>query len=284
MPSIARGETNTVGNLNWFTSLNSVLTDMYSCEFRIFSITSGLPGSQIFPDSGWEDVSSSPGKFDTGSYYAYDNSEAAGWTPEDDADLGTYRIYWRWKLESGSLYQTGAEDFEVTSDAVETTADWLTLQDLYNLIGSARVLQLFDDPVVGSLGSENELVQNILRAAEGEAYSRMMRAWTTAEIEAMAGVDISFRNHVAWVALEFASERRPAFAAADGKGAFWAQYERAIAHFDGLAKNKIRSKGESAAGRAGTSGGNLRPTDTAKTSASFVFAPSQENPSGSGGF
>jgi hypothetical protein len=285
MPSIARGEENTSGNINWFTAVNYVLTDMYLVEFRIFDISAGLPGSQVFPAGDtWEDVSAAPGKFNTGSYYAYDNANACGWTPAVDAVLGDYRIYWRWKLESGSVYQTGAEDFVVTEDEVAIAADWLTLQDLYNLVGSSRVQQLFDDTLIGSVGVTNEALQAVLRAAEGEAYSRMLRGWSREMIEALAGVDIAFRNHVAWVALEFASERRPAFASDDGKGQFWAQYERAIKFFENLSKGQLRSIGESVAGAGSNTGGRLRPTSTAKQVDSFIFAPSQRNPTGSGGF
>lgn len=284
MPALARGEENTVGNVNWFTMIDYVLTDMYSCEFRIFDITGGLPGTQVFPDSGWEDVSAAPGKFDTGSYYAYDNTGAQGWTPDFDANLGTHRIEWRWKFTVDAQYGTGAEDFEVTEVPGAATADWLTLNDLYSLVGSARVIQLFDDDLSGGLSSESSIVQDALKAAEGEAYSRMLRNWSKTQIEALAGIDIAFRRHVAWVALEFASERRPTFAGEEGKGAFWAQYERAIAHFEALAKSNLRSVGESTAGAGANVGGNLRPTSTAKKSGSFVFAPSEEAPDGYGGF
>lgn len=284
MPAIARGEENTVGNVNWFTTLNYVLADMAVVEFRILDITGGLPGSQVFPPSGWEDVSAAPGKFGTGSYYAYDNGNARGWTPELTANLGTHRVEWRWKLEAGSAYQYGAEDIEVTEQPVISIADYLTLQDLYNLVGPARVSQYFDDDLSGDLASENEPVQAILKAAEAEAYSRLMRHWSVEQVEALAGVDQGFRNHVAWVALEFASERRPAFHADDGKGAFWAQYERAIAFFEKLSKGRLRSKGEGTIGQGANTGGNLRPTSSAKTASSFVFAPSEKAPTGHGGF
>jgi hypothetical protein len=281
--ALARDEENTSSKINWFLLLNSVLTNAYSMVFRVMDITSGPPGTQVFPASGWEDVSASPGRFATGCYYAYDNSESAGWTPGLAANLGTHRVEWRWQLSAGGTYHYGAEDVEVVAQAVET-ADWLTIQDLYNLVGSARVIQLFDDELTGGLNSSVEQLQAILRAAEGEAYSRMLRGWSKDNIEALAGVDIAFRNHVAWVALEFASERRPAFASDDGKGQFWAQYERAIKFFESLSKGQLRSAGESAAGAGSNTGGKLRPTSTAKQADSFIFAPSQRNPTGSGGF
>jgi len=140
MPRIRREEENTTDNINWFIKVGGVLTDMYLVEFQIFNIEGGLPGVQVFPASGWEDVTAAPGKFDTGSYYAYDNTNAQGWTPESDADLGTHRIYWRWKQFSGSSYQTGAEDFELLAKSVGAPAvTYITLDDV-------RALGLPDPP------------------------------------------------------------------------------------------------------------------------------------------
>jgi len=133
MPSIPRGQENTTDNINWFISINNVKTDMYLVEFQIFNIEGGLPGTQVFPVTGWEDVTSAPGRFAEGSYYAYDNTEGQGWTPDVSADLGTYRIYWRWKYQSTSSYQTGEEDFEVLVESTGspgTETMYCTVQDL----------------------------------------------------------------------------------------------------------------------------------------------------------
>lgn len=113
MPRIAQGQENTAENINWFIRVFGELTDMYEVGFRIFYIEPGLPGTQIFPSTGWEDVTSGGGHYSTGYYFAYDNGNACGWTPAVDAALGTYRIEWRWKQFEISDYLTGAEDFEV---------------------------------------------------------------------------------------------------------------------------------------------------------------------------
>jgi hypothetical protein len=285
MPSIARQQENTTSKINWFTMSNLILTSAAVIEYRIFDISAGLPGSQVFPGGGlWENVSAPPGRFATGSYYAYDNSTGKGWMPAVAANIGTNRIFWRWKMLAGDPYDQGAEDFEVTADILVTTADWLTVNDLYNLVGSERVLQLLDDERLGSLGSTNARLQSVLKSAESEAYSRMLRSWSKSNVEALAGADEGFRRHCAWVALEFMSERRPAFCADDGKGAYWAEFERAISHFEALSKGRLRSVGESAGGTSKNLGGNLRPTTTAKQAMSFVFATSEKNPNGSGGY
>ena len=130
MPTIARSQENTTSIINWFLTLQDVKFDAYLVEYRILDITSGLPGTQIFPavDGTWEDVTSSPGKFETGSYYAYDNTAGTGWTPSASANLGTHRIEWRWKDTITSSYQEGTEDFTITAGSIGSGQDlYITL-------------------------------------------------------------------------------------------------------------------------------------------------------------
>lgn len=115
MPSIALNEENTPQNINWFVTVEGVLTDVYLIEYAIFNINGGVSSSvQIFPVSGWENVTNAPGRYETGSYYAYDNANSRGWTPENSLIIGHHRIVWRWKLRSDSPYKQDAEDFELT--------------------------------------------------------------------------------------------------------------------------------------------------------------------------
>lgn len=125
MPGIAREQENRTDLINWFISINGVLTDAFSVEYRIFDITGGLPGTQVFPLPAptYEDVTAAPGHFSTGSYYAYDNTGGVGWTPGVAEAIGTHRIEWRWKATASSPFQAGFEDFEVLPSSVGSSAD-----------------------------------------------------------------------------------------------------------------------------------------------------------------
>jgi hypothetical protein len=133
MASLARGESNTTSVLNWFILVNGVKTDAYEVGYRIIDITGGLPGTQVFPttEGEYEDVSSLPGHFAVGSYYAYDNTESKGWTPSIAEPIGTHRIEWRWKITAAAPYQSGQEDFEVLVQSAGSSVDtYISIQDI----------------------------------------------------------------------------------------------------------------------------------------------------------
>lgn len=135
MPSLARGQENTPSIVNWFITVNGVLTDAFEVGYQIWDITGGLPGSVVFPapgdDTQWEDVTSAPGKFSVGSYYAYDNTAGNGYTPGLAEPVGTHRIKWRWKISAAAPYQMGQEDFEVLVASGGSSADhYISVQDV----------------------------------------------------------------------------------------------------------------------------------------------------------
>jgi hypothetical protein len=136
MVALARGEENTPTGINWYITVNGVLTDAFAVEFQIWDKTAGLPGVQIFPATPgtWEDVTNAPGKFSVGSYYAYDNGNAQGWTPDLAANVGTWCVKWRWKITVAAPYQTGEEEFEVLLQSAGSTTDtYITVQDIRDL-------------------------------------------------------------------------------------------------------------------------------------------------------
>jgi hypothetical protein len=131
MPALARGQENTPSIINWFITVSGVLTDAYSVGFKIFDITGGLPGTQVFPLTGYEEIVGSDGHFSVGSYYAYDVANTQGWTPELTQTIGTHRIEWRWKISVDAPYQSGYEDFEVLVQSAGSTTDtYITVQDV----------------------------------------------------------------------------------------------------------------------------------------------------------
>lgn len=125
MPALAREQENTPSILNWFITVNGILTDAYEVGFQIWDISGGLPGTQLFPaiSGEWETVTDTAGAFGVGSYYAYDTASVKGWTPGIAEPLGTHRIKWRWKITASAPYQSDAEDFEVLVQSAGGTAD-----------------------------------------------------------------------------------------------------------------------------------------------------------------
>jgi hypothetical protein len=149
MPSLARGQENTQAILNWFITVNGVLTDAFDVGFRIFDITGGLPGVQVFPSGGgYESVGSGVGHFGVGSYFAYDNGNTEGWTPPLTEPIGTHRIEWRWKISAGAPYQSGQEDFEVLVQSAGSTVDtYINVQDVRDA-GLTDTTKFPDDKVL----------------------------------------------------------------------------------------------------------------------------------------
>jgi hypothetical protein len=135
MPALARGQENLTSIVNWFITVNGILTDAFEVGYQILDISGGLPGAVVFPvpgdDAVWEEVTNAPGKFSVGSYYAYDNTIGAGYTPGIAEPVGTHRIKWRWKITGAAPYQADQEDFEVLVQSGGSSADtYITVQDI----------------------------------------------------------------------------------------------------------------------------------------------------------
>lgn len=166
----------------------------------------------------------------------------------------------------------------------------LALQDLYNRIPANVVRGYFDDAGKGSICEDDDHVQDVLMAAEGELYSRLMRAWGgqpsdyQGALQKIIQNDPTLRMHLGWVACELACERRVEFTDALGNGAYKAQYDRAISYFENVSKGALRSPGELAGGgRNQVADGSSSP-DVASVASDFMFAPGRNNPYGPGGF
>ncbi|MEA3225129.1 MAG: hypothetical protein U9Q07_04200 [Planctomycetota bacterium] len=165
------------------------------------------------------------------------------------------------------------------------TPDFLVIGDLQAKVGNKTVLGLFNDGNTGTLTAPELLVaDDVMAQAEHEAYSRLLRAYSKAQVILLANDDPAMKGHVAWVALEFASERRQEFAREEGGGAFKWQYDRAIKYFDAISKGQQRSAGESVAGTTEQIGGGELQPAVPTGGSRFVFAPDNGNPTGHGGF
>jgi len=164
------------------------------------------------------------------------------------------------------------------------TPDFLVIGDLRAKVGNKVVLGFFSDSNAGALTvAELAVADDVMAQAENEAYSRLLRAYSKAQVILLAGNDPALKGHIAWVALEFASERRQEFMGEDGAGAFGKQYDRAIKYFDAISKGQQRSAGESVAGTTDQIGGQIQPQVQAGASR-FIFSPDTNNPTGHGSF
>lgn len=131
MPSLAREVPGTTADLNFSTPPGGTPADANAVGFRIFSLTAGLPGTQVFPTTvgTYQDVTASPGKYATGSYYAYDSGTGLGWAPLLTEELGLHRIEWRYKMAAPDAYKYKYEDFDVVTELVNTPPMYVGVQD-----------------------------------------------------------------------------------------------------------------------------------------------------------
>lgn len=163
--------------------------------------------------------------------------------------------------------------------------DIILLADLSNQVGLNRVIQFFDDDGDGVVADGDPNVDQILDQAEGQYYSRLLRAYgDKATLILLANNDPIVKGHIIWIACELMSERKQEFVNAEGWGAYQAQYSRSITEINLLSKGAARSIGESVVGQGANTGGTLQPATNIGTGQQFVFLPSKGTPQGSGGF
>ncbi len=163
--------------------------------------------------------------------------------------------------------------------------DIIALADLSNQVGLQRVIQFFDDDGDGVVADGDPNVDQVLDQAEGQYFSRMLRAYgDKPTLILLAQNDPVVKGHIIWIACELMAERKVEFTNAEGWGAFQVQYKRALSELDLLSKGAVRSIGEVVAGQGANTGGVVQPIDNIGTSQQFVFVPSTGDPQGPGGF
>lgn len=134
---------------------------------------------------------------------------------------------------------------------------WLHWEDLEMVTDKETVDKLFTDKNTAT--RDMVMLEEVLQQAETIAESQLLRSWTQAQIVDLARADRGLRGQAAWLAMEFATERRHEFISASGQGRYWAQYERSMSFFKELSKSQIHSRGESSAGKGANAGGAVRP-------------------------
>lgn len=131
MPALARLQASDCDNpeLDIFTRVNGVLTDVYSLEFVIEEdvTTPGTP-IQVYPLSGRQtvDLALCPtgDKLSTGRY-------VAEWTPGVAEPIGTHIVRWFFQLTAASPEQSFCEEFEVLPEVTaSTTTGYTTIAEL----------------------------------------------------------------------------------------------------------------------------------------------------------
>jgi hypothetical protein len=163
----------------------------------------------------------------------------------------------------------------------------IALSDLESKVGAQKIAQYFDDNLDADLTSVEEVaaIDVVLDEAEGEYFAEMLKGFKSKlQLIDLANADPVLKGHIAWIGVELASERRTEFTDAEGKGAHWIQYTRAIDHFQKVARNKKRSGGEETAGKGANVGGVIQPKPPASEPDAFIFASSKGAPRGHGGF
>ncbi len=162
--------------------------------------------------------------------------------------------------------------------------DFLLLADLENQITSDRIIQYLDDDGDGTVVDADSQVVQVLDQAEGQYYSRMLRAYPDRQsLITLANADSIVKGHVIWIACELASERHPEFCDAEGWGAFRVQYQRSIKELDLLSKGATHSFGEEDVGSGANTGGTIQPSPPQGGARQFTFLPSRNDGSGGTG-
>lgn len=152
----------------------------------------------------------------------------------------------------------------------------IVLADLEARFGAARVRQYLDDD--GDGVADATVVTEVLADANGDVVSRLLRkGHSEAEIELLKG-DPWVKRRACEIAIAYASERKPEWLNANGEGPFEAVRKRARADLKEWQMNEARIPTETDIAKRKNVGGDLA------RGPGFVFAESDDNPTGSGGF
>ena len=97
------------------------LVDPSEIKFRIIRVSDT---SQIFPASGWEDITAEG--YDTGYFFAYDVSASDGWQVGAVEAAGRCYIEWNWTVSSGDSAQSCKRYFYIEESADFEGVGWMS--------------------------------------------------------------------------------------------------------------------------------------------------------------
>jgi hypothetical protein len=117
MPYLCRSQANKPSILALYAvDSDGFLYDPEAVSFRIVDLSTN---TQVFPASGYEDVTTL-GRVDLGVFYAYDHLISGGYTPGSGATVGTHRIDWRFTdAEDDTVTRTWSMKFDIYSAGAE---------------------------------------------------------------------------------------------------------------------------------------------------------------------
>ena len=188
--------------------------------------------------------------------------------PEGQFRITAFKI--GWIFEPILIDLVGVGPYNIIVPGRLLISNWLKWEDLECVVDTATVDRLFTDDNDNT--RDMILIEAVIQQAESLAEAQLLRSWTREQIFKLGRADKAMRAMAAWFAIEMASERKQEFIAADGKGRFWAQYERSEKYFIALSKSQHHSRGEIEAGQGSNSGGKRLPK-LGSNQDPFVFAP-----------
>jgi hypothetical protein len=154
-------------------------------------------------------------------------------------------------------------------------ASLTTREDLEDLIGARKVVEIFDDDGDGQIaGRDLQALNKVLAEANDHATSLvLLKGWTEDELNGLSR-DHAIRLAATQLAAQFAGERRPGFFDSQGNGLFTAMGKRGRDYLKGAARGETRSRLEGEHGRNRSTRGRR---STAEPSSVFARNPNDPN-------
>lgn len=158
----------------------------------------------------------------------------------------------------------------------------ITLEDLDRITGKT-IYEMLAKPSSPNQIDEEKL-EAWLEMGTGHAWSIARTGWEDVDVRKLAS-DPAFRMHLAWITVALIAESKTHLNAADGRGKFAYQLERAEAWLVAAAKSQKRTAGERLAGApAPVRVSHIKPAKPSSDALRFTFAQDPKTGRRPGGF